>query len=169
MKIRKIWDWGGGHLNTKELYRLIINLPYSEKIDNFERDYSKISQDKNINKEDLDYLNKYYAIKTKWCKAFIKHYRTLGIFTNQRAESINALLKRELNKNSSLQEVIEVISSKKHESNYFNEEEIGTFLSVSRSKFYEKLNVIKYWKTQISDYIMRKIKMQIELSFNYDG
>ena len=112
-------------------------------------------------------MEKYFQIKTKWSKAYAKMHFTTGIHTNQRVESIHSCLKRELNKNSSLTEVLNFINNKTYEANLLHVEEIGTYLSKSSGKNFDKLNVVKYWKEKISEFIMQKLKFQIELSLHY--
>lgn len=150
------------------IYSLISYLPYVESIPKFETDYEKIQSSSLLTQEHKDYLHSYYDIKTKWNKGYVmNNYFTCGVSTIQRVESIHATMKS-FSLKTSLQEILKVMKSKKYsyDKNDFNEK--NNFLKPIQSKAYDNVELIKYFKTKISSFIIEKIKIQFELSLNYN-
>ena len=92
---------------------------------------------------------------------------TCGVCATQRIESINSILSEKLNSQSPLQEVFQFIKSREFEVNKKIEDEISTYQNKRGSKTYENLNLFKSLKSQVSSYIIEKMKLQYEKSLNF--
>ena len=155
-----------GTEEEKQLYHKLVNLPFQKSCANFEIIYKEALNV--ITKEgDLSYLSKYERIKEKWSRCFIIKTFTCGVCTTQRIESINSILSEKLNSQSPLQEVFQFIKSREFEVNKKIEDEISTYQNKRGSKTYENLNLFKSLKSQVSSYIIEKMKLQYEKSLNY--
>lgn len=135
--------------NQKELYQIIVNLPYQEFIDKFEDQYDNLLQNSSINEHQKVYLKEYYETKYKWCKAYMKETNfTCGICSTQRG--INSGLKG-LNMNSSLQEMFDALKNYKLKAGNHILEEKAAYMGIKESRNLEKVNLM------IFDYIVDDI------------
>ena len=152
---------------TTALYNKIANLPYIDKKENFEEDYQLIISDQSLTNSEKEYLADYYNIKEKWSKCYTKKHFSCGIFTIQRVESVHAIQKNHLNRKSDLQQILEFIKNHDYGVSLKNIEEKDTFLSRTKSKHLEDIELIKFWREKLSNYLLDKIKYQLEKSLNY--
>jgi len=116
-------------------------------------------------------MTDYYNIKNQWNKGYIIYNEcfTCGIFTTQRVESIHATFRNLcMDANSSLQELLQVIKKNSHPFNGCILEEKHSQLPKKASKIYENVAFIKYFKGIVSPYVLEKLKLQFEMSLNYN-
>lgn len=91
--------------NKKELYSLIINLPYSEYKEDFYDSFDEIYESTYISTELKVYLDERYNNRYKWVKAYMKSSFCCGICTTGRIESMHKVVKRYLCSSTSLCEL----------------------------------------------------------------
>ena len=129
------------YLNKKSdnIYEKIVNLPYEKNRAKFEITYEEIISHQLVNESEIQYLKNYYNEKGKWSLAYVKNHFTCGIFTTQRAESINNMMKCVLNKKSSITEVINFVNKREFEIHPRAIEELGTILYKTESKLFNKV------------------------------
>ena len=89
----------------------IFKLPDIRSQDEFEEEIKQIIEllkEKNFNKT-IEYLNFQLKHKEKWAKAFLPFEFTGGIHTTSRAESMNSLIKRYIDSNSEVYDILEFL------------------------------------------------------------
>jgi len=92
----------------RKLYQQIIQLPYQENCINFEKFYETIIEDEYLSENHVNYLEKKYAIKNSWAKAYMKDYFCCGSCTTSRIEAKHRVLKQYLNSSKRISEVFQV-------------------------------------------------------------
>ena len=156
-----------GDNKSKELYKIIVNLPFEKNIIKLNDNIEKILENELIIK-DKEYFEDQLKFKELWAKSYISKYFTAGICTTQRAESIYTTLSKVLSNSCSLLEMLEYYRTK-----YINppqnseggEKEFS--IKKSESKNLENLKLFDYFRSKTTNYIIEKIKIEFQLSLNY--
>lgn len=89
---------------NKEIYNLILSLPFITSESKFTESVNKI-KNAGLTNQELDYINLKLKTKTKWAKSYTKSVFCGGVSTTSRVEGLHGILKKHLNSNSNLQKV----------------------------------------------------------------
>ena len=155
----------GNDKAKKKLYRKIITLPLSEYSQDFEENYKFIIKDKNISKEQKDYLKNKVKEKKYWVKAYMKTHFCSGTCTTSRIESKHRLFKRFLNSASQLTGLFQVWKDLEEKEITDFKDEIEFFKKREEENM-EKCELIQFF-SEYSDYSIIKLKDQLIQSTNY--
>ena len=78
----------------KELYQLIINLPFQNYVSDFEKILKKIISNKYVNENSKKYIQEKCSKKEAWVKAFVNEIFGCGTCTTSQIESKHSVLKK---------------------------------------------------------------------------
>ena len=155
----------GNIKEKKVLYQKIVNLPYTNDIEDFEEDYEEILKSEFISEENVKYLNAKWKDRKHWGKCFMKTQFCSGMCTSSRIEGKHRVLKTYLNSSKGLVEVFQTFKDLEHqEIKVFKDEIIK--LKEKENKQYERTEIVKYFK-DFSQYAINKIKQELIESNNY--
>lgn len=153
-------------LTKKKLYKLLVNLPFTEYECEYENDWEEIKNNDLISEDLRKFLEHRNQIKEKWVKCFMKQTFTCGTCTSSRIESKHRVYKKYLNGNSRLCEVFKCFKEleDKQISNYTDE--IKTFKKSQESEL-DKHTLVKEVEQKYSQYVVIKIKEILLESLHY--
>lgn len=156
----------GNSKEKKDLYNLIVKLPYTEYENSFDESLRTILASKLISKDFRDYLKNKCKDKTLWVKCFMKESFTCGTVTSSRIESKHSIYKRYLDGNKRLSEVYNTFKLLEDQEIKSFKNEIQTFTKKENTEE-NQYELIKKSKELYSAYIIQKLKLNIIKSLNY--
>jgi hypothetical protein len=156
-----------GHDQTKsDLYKKIINLPYSDYLEEFNISFNEIKRSKFISKELKQYLEDKVKEKDFWVKACMKTKFCCGMCTTSRIEGKHKVLKQFLNTGKRLTELFSTVKELESMeiSNLKNEVQRSTKLERARQA---KFDIIKHFQQIYTPYVIERLKDNLLESTNY--
>lgn len=148
----------------KDLYDLLLSLPFVTCQEKFESIIEKANSSNTITQGELDYLEEKLKTKRKWSKSYTKHIFTGGICTTSRVEGLHGILRNALNSSSALTTVFSCFKMiEETELTKFKEE----FNRHSRLQIQTNSNPVLKMKEQFSDYVYRKMIDKFNKSLAY--
>ena len=100
-------------INHEEIYNSVLRLPYiheKQKFDETREELVEFLRAKDF-KKSVEYLERLFIIKEKWSDAYRKRIFTAGTHTTSRAESINAVIKRYMNRTCEISGLIYLLEN----------------------------------------------------------
>jgi len=150
----------------KDMYQLIRTLPYVEDEEDFEQRAEKILKSRLLTKDQKGYLEEKVKEKHTWVKAFMKRKFTCGMCSTTRIESKHRVFKLYLNSNSKLNEMFKIFKQLEAKEIFTFKDEIEK-LSKKEEEKLEKCNLIKFFSSHYSQYVLAKLKQNLIESNNY--
>ena len=96
------------HQEKKDLYKMILHLPFLDSIDEVRETIESIMKSNHIDDNKKKYLEQKLLKKEQWMKVHIMKNFTAGIISTQRVESFHAQLKKQVNSNCQLMELVDI-------------------------------------------------------------
>jgi len=149
-----------------DLYKTIVQLPFSEKKSSFESNYDFVIKNKNLTEDMKTYLRKKVESKEKWAKCYMKTYFCSGMCTSSRIEAKHRILKQFTNSSTQLTQIFQVIKSLEEKEIFAFKDEIKRLTNKENLKL-EKTSLIKYFKDDYSQYALAILKDELIESTNY--
>jgi len=149
---------------NKEIYDMILNLPFITCQDKFNEVLKEVDSSEEITKVEKDYLKTKLESKVRLAKCFTKVTFCGGVCTTSRIQGLHGVLKKYLNSNSSLLKIfncfrqIENIQLTKFEKEY----------NRKNKKFTELDSLpLQEIKSKFSDYVYKKLAPKFSRALNY--